>query len=85
MTASLDHLFMNRIEDIIAKEKWLTKDPIRSLHDNSGNTSAVAPPAACPSPPALPPRPGRQFSPRLLLLCLVVLILMLVILIVYML
>ncbi len=30
-SSSLDQLFLQRIEDIIAKEKWLAQDPVRSL------------------------------------------------------
>ena len=40
MSTSLDQLFLQRIEDIIAKEKWLSRDPIRSLQRSSAGSSA---------------------------------------------
>ena len=91
---SLDQMFLQRIEEIISREKWLAGDPMRDIQKHTHtapDTPAAAPEAlhAAAEAPAtsLQPPPPRTLtlgrSPTVLILMLVVLILFLVILIVY--
>ena len=82
---SLDQMFLQRIEEIISREKWLAGDPMRDIQKHAAPEPITPDVTAAASKPVGPPQKPLSLggSPTVLILMLVVLILFLVVLIVY--